>query len=247
MLPRRDRGAGALSLPPERTRVKLSVGEILGESWALYTRNSGRLIAVAAIVFGFLSLVNAVIDSFGSTPIALLLVSVAIAIVGVFWMQGALVIVVQDLRDGRTTPSIGDVFQRVEPRLWTLIGAGILAAVGIGVGLILLVVPGLVLLTYWSMITPVVVLERRAALPSFSRSAALVSGNGLRVFAVIAVTVIGSSIVSAVIFALLSPLPPFFDLYIAGVVANSVTVPYVALAWTLVYYDLRAGKPAVSG
>jgi hypothetical protein len=48
--------------------------------------------------------------------------------------------------------------------------------------------------------------------------------------------------VAAMIAAILSPLPAFVDVYVAGVIANSVTIPFVALAWTLAYYDLRALK-----
>jgi hypothetical protein len=69
-----------------------------------------------------------------------------------------------------------------------------------------------------------------------------VSGDFLRVFAVVALTVILASIIGAMILALLSPLPAFFDVYVAGVIANSITIPFVALAWTLMYYELRAIK-----
>ena len=85
-------------------------------------------------------------------------------------------------------------------------------------------------------------LEGKGVLAAFSRSQRLVSGNFLRVFAVVALTVVLAGIVWTVIVALLSPLPPFFSIYVAGVVAYSVTIPFVALAWTLMYYDLRALK-----
>ena len=220
--------------------MRFTVGEVLGEAWKLYTRHSGRLIAVGAIVFGFLSAVQALINSTGQR--ALIPISIGITIVGVYWLQGALVVVVEDLRDGKVDLSIGQVFRRVEPRLWTLIGAGIVAAIGIVAGLSLFVLPGLVLLTFWCLLTPAIVLEQKGVVASFARSQRLVSGDFLRVFAVIAVTVILATIVGVMIVALLSPLPPFFDIYIAGVIANSITIPFVALAWTVMFYELRAVK-----
>lgn len=229
--------------------MRFTVGGVLGEAWTLYTRHAGRLIAVGAIVFGFLSAVQALINSTGER--ALVPISIGVTIVGVFWLQGALVVVVEDLRDGKVDLSIADVFRRVEPRLWTLIGAGLLAAVVIG-GLlvvaavsragIVFLIPAIVLVTYWSVVTPAVVLERKGVVAALSRSQRLVAGTFLPVFAVVFLTVALATIVGVVIVAVLSPLPAIVDYYIAGVIANSVTIPFVALAWTLMFYDLRAVK-----
>lgn len=229
--------------------MRFTVGGVLGEAWTLYTRHARRLIAVGAIVFGFLSAVQALINSTGER--ALVPISIGVTIVGVFWLQGALVVVVEDLRDGKIDLSIADVFRRVEPRLWTLIGAGLLAAVAIG-GLlvaaavsragIVFLIPAIVLVTYWSVVTPAVVLERKGVVAALSRSQRLVAGTFLPVFAVVFLTVALATIVGVMIVAVLSPLPPIADYYIAGVIANSVTIPFVALAWTLMFYDLRAVK-----
>lgn len=219
--------------------VRLDVVGALGDAWVLYTRHLLRLVAMAFVVFGFLALVDAVVDSLGTVRVAVLPVSVGITIVGVFWLQGALVLVVQELRERRLEVPIGDVFQRVEPHLWRLVAAGLLAAAGIVAGLALFVLPGIVALTYWSLITPAIVLESAGPFAAFRRSMRLVGRNGFRVFVVIALTIVLATIVGVVIRALLEPLPTFVDVYVANVVANSVTVPYVALAWTLVYYQLR--------
>jgi hypothetical protein len=229
--------------------MRFTVGEVLGEAWHLYTRHSGRLIAVGAIVFGFLSAVQALINSTGQR--ALIPVSVGVTIVGVYWLQGALVVIVDDLRDGKVDLPIREVFRRVEPRLWTLIGTGLIAAATIGSLLVLgfvtplglvLVVPAVALVTLWSVVTPAIVLERQGVFAAFRRSQRLVSGDFWRVLAVVLVTVVLAAIVATMIVALLSPLPPFFDLYVAGVIANSITIPFVALAWTLMFFDLRAVK-----
>jgi hypothetical protein len=133
------------------------------------------------------------------------------------------------------------LFERVEPRLAKLVAAGLLAAAGIAAGLLAFVLPGLVLLTFWSMITPAVVLEGRGVREAFGRSMHLVRGNAFRVFVVIVLTVVLATAVGAVISALLAPLPTFLAYYAGGVVASSVTVPFVALAWTVMYFELRAG------
>jgi hypothetical protein len=220
--------------------VRLSIGEVLGEAWSLYTRYAGKLILMAAIVFGFLSLVAAAI---GSTRNPALIAVVAVTnTVGLLWLQGALTVAVGELRAGRAIGSIGTIFDRVAPRLLPLILTGILAAIAVGGGLILLIIPGLIVLTYVMAVTPAVVLERRGVADSFRRSIDLVRGDGLRVFAIIGITWLFGAIIATVIRAVLVPLPPFFDIYIAGVIANSIVMPYVALAWTLTFFDLKLNK-----
>jgi hypothetical protein len=226
-----------VSLPPPR----LSVGETLADAWRLYTQNSWRLIATAGIGYGVLALIQIVIAAAVSTRFAFTLVSLLLTVVAVFWLQGALVLLVQELRAGRPAPPMLDLFARVELRLWTLLGAGLLAGFGIAVGLILFVLPGLALLTYWSLATPVVVLEGRSAVDALRRSAQLVRGNALRAFGVIVVTVVASSIVGLVVTGLLQPVGGAFGYYLAAVVANAITIPFVALAWTEMYFALRSG------
>jgi hypothetical protein len=41
-----------------------------------------------------------------------------------------------------------------------LIGAGLLSGIAIGIGMLLLLVPGLIRLTIWAVIAPVIVVER---------------------------------------------------------------------------------------
>jgi len=42
--------------------------------------------------------------------------------------------------------------------------------------------------------------------------------------------------------SLFAPLPGFLAYYAGSVVASSVTVPFVALCWTVMYFDLGAGR-----
>ena len=60
--------------------------------------------------------------------------------------------------------------------------ASILAGIGIGIGLLLFIVPGLWLLTIWAVIVPAIVIGQSGALASFGYSRTLVRGNGWHVF-----------------------------------------------------------------
>jgi hypothetical protein len=222
----------------------MTVGEVLGESWALYTRHAVRLILVAAAVFGFLSLIYALVDASGQT--LLLPLSAAVTIFGVLVLQGVLVVIVDDLRAGRLELSMGHVWQRIEPRIWTLLAANVIASVAIVAGLILFIIPGVVLLTLWCLFIPAVVLEGRGVIECFRRSMYLVQGNFLKVLVVIVVTIIFATIIATVIQAILWPLPRYVDIYLTGVVANSVTMPLVAVSWTIMFFELRTAKEGLS-
>ncbi len=143
-------------------------------------------------MFAVLDLLSALANSAnGDNAFAALfwgIVGAVIGIVGYFWVQGALVELVRDVRDGRADASIGETYKAVQPRLPALIVAGILAGIGIFLGFILVIIPGLFLLTIWSMIVPVIVLEGKSAGESFSRSREIVRGNGWSVFGLLIVT-----------------------------------------------------------
>ena len=215
-------------------------GAIVREAWELYKAHWRTFVPLALIVYIVLGLITLV---FGLLLGWLGLIIGALAsIVGTFWLQGALVEAVQDVRDGKQDLSIGELFARVQPRLPALIVAGILAGLGIAVGLILLIVPGLFLLTIWSLIVPTIVLEGKSAGESFGRSRELVKGHGWQVFGVIVIT-IGAVIVASIIVGLLTFwLPDGFDSFVSDLISNTVVVPFVAIAWTLMYFTLAQGR-----
>src|SRR5262249_47729501 len=150
-----------------------------------------------------------------------------------FWLQGALVFAVDDVRDGRIDSSISELFERVRPYLGTLIGAGLLAGLGIAVGFVLLIVPGLILLTWWCLIAPVIVLEGKHVGESFGRSRELVRGHAWTVFGIIIIVVLASAIASGLIQAIFSFLGPFLRYWIGGAIANAIVDPFLAVALVL--------------
>lgn len=221
----------------------MTVGGILGEAWALYTKFFTRFFVVAVIVFLIVNLVNAVFGSLvgsgAGVAVLVALITTVVSLVGTFWVQGALVYAVEDVRDGRIDSSVGELFERVRPYLGTLIVAGILAGLGIAVGLVLLIIPGLILLTWWCLIVPVIVLEGKRVGESFTRSRELVRGHGWTVFGVVILSVLAIAVASGLIQAIFSFLGPFLRYWIGGAIANAIVDPFLAVALTLMYFHLR--------
>jgi MFS family permease len=221
----------------------VSVDGVLRESWSLYTRFFTRFFVIAAIVYLIVNLLNALVGSLAGggsgIPVLLALLTVVVSFVGTFWLQGALVSAVDDVRDGRIDSTVGETFERARPYLGRLIITGIVAGFGIAIGLVLLIVPGLVLLTWWSLIIPVIVLEGKTMGEAFSRSRQLVRGHGWSVFGVIVISAILSAIASGIIQAIFSFLGSFLRYWIGGTIASAIVGPFLAIALTVMYFELR--------
>jgi hypothetical protein len=222
----------------------VAIGGVLGEAWELYKRFLWQFFLTAFVVFAVLDLLSALAAAAAGDGVAAGLlwavIALTIAVVGYFWVQAALVELVRDVRDGRADRSVGETYRAVQPRLPAVIAAGVLAAVAIGIGFLLLIVPGLFLLTIWSMLVPVIVIEGRAAGEAFTRSREVVRGNGWSVLGLIIITFLLVAIASAVIRLVFSPLPDFLDNWIGSLVAHSLTIPFAAAALTTAYFHLTA-------
>jgi len=213
---------------------------VIGEAWAMYRRYWKHFLSISFVVYLSVAVINLLLVLVLGWVGAL--IGAIISLIAAFWLQGALVRAVEDVRDGRADLSLGQTLQSVRPHLISLIVAGVLAGLGIALGLILLIVPGLVLLTWWIVIVPVIVLEQRSAGESFGRSRELVRGYGWNVFGVIVLTVLVYIGLSLVVRLLLTPFADWLEAFLSSVVVGTVATPFLAVAWTLLYFRLRRAK-----
>ena len=214
---------------------------VLSEAWEMYKAHWQHLLTIALAVYAAVAVVSfllaLLLDQWAAGILAAL-----VSLVATFWLQGALVRAVDDIRDGRADLSFGETFARVRPQLPAIIVAGVLAAIGIIIGLILLIIPGLFLLTRWILIIPVIVLEGRSAGESFGRSRDLVRGHGWNVFGVIVLTILVLLAFRIVLEIVLFPLSNEFQSLLTELIAGTVATPFAVLAWTILYFRLRDAK-----
>jgi hypothetical protein len=214
---------------------------VIGESWELYKAHWRHLAPIALIVYVILGIVAALLAAIFDDWLAGLL-SAMIGIIGAFWLQGALVQAVTDVRDGRADLSIRETFESVWPRVPAIAVAGILAGIGIALGLLLLIVPGLVLMTWWVVIIPAIVIENKSSGEAFSRSRELVRGYGWNVFGVIVLTILLLIVVGIVIGLILTPFDEWLQRLLSNIISGTIIAPFVAVTWTLLYFRLRNAK-----
>lgn len=214
---------------------KIEVGEVLSEVFEIYRANAGTLIPVAFWLF----LVVAIVDGLLGTKVALLPIVLAVStIVGTIY-QGVVVSLVRDVQDGRRDFSINELFQQATPVILPLIVAGLLAGIGIAIGLILIIVPGLFLITIWAVIAPVIVIERSPILASFGRSRELVRGNGWPVLGTLVVAYLITLVVGGILTGIASAIAdgPILRIVFSAL-ASTFTAPILALVAGVLYYRL---------
>jgi hypothetical protein len=216
---------------------------VFGEAWGLYKAHWQHFFSIAIVVFLFLAGIG-ILLAFLLGWLGIL-ISAFVSIAGTFWLQGALIRAVSDVRDGRADLSVSETFSQVYPKLGTIIVVGILLGIAIAIGLFLLIVPGLYLMTIWIAVIPAVVLENRGIGESFGRSRELVRGYGWNVFGVIVLTILILIGVGIVVGLILSPLADWLGSLIQQIVANTIVTPFVVAVWTLVYYRLKGREEAV--
>jgi hypothetical protein len=107
--------------------------------------------------------------------------SAAVTLVAFPWVIGALV---HDVAEG--DGAVTEPYARTWDRLRDLIMSALVTTVGIALGLVALVVPGLILFARWALVVPLIVLERRPWRVALARSNELVRGQTGRVLAIFA-------------------------------------------------------------
>jgi hypothetical protein len=225
-------------------KSKLDVGASINEVFSVYSAQAGVLLPVA---FG-LFLVVGIIDGLLSTSFVLFPLSIAVSVIAATLYQGMVVSLVRDVQDGRRDSSAGDLINQAMPVIGPLILAGLISGIGIGIGLILLIVPGLILLTIWAVIAPLIVVERSGVIDAFKRSREMVRGNGWEVFGVVVVAFLIAFVVGLVFGVIGNAISSGTATRIVfNVISSTLTAPITALTAAVLYYRLLAlGGPAAA-
>jgi len=212
----------------------------------MYKTFAKHLLAIAFVIYLAAAIITALPALAGGT-VGILLGSL-VSIVAAFVLQATLVKAVQDVRDGHADLSIGETVREAMPYLAPVAGASILAGIAITIGLLLIIVPGLFLITIWAVIVPVIIIERSGALASFGRSRNLVRGHGWHVFATLVLVYIIMLVVNIVLGVIFSALPHVLGDGLSSVISGTLISPFLAIVVTLVYYRLvGSGAPAGGG
>jgi hypothetical protein len=223
--------------------AKLDTGRVFERIFSFYGSQFSLLIPAALILFLPVAILNALLLT-GDGGSILLLVTSIIAVIVTYWYQGMVVQATIDMLDGRRDQTIGSLFSSAAPFILPLLVVGILAGIAIAIGFVLLIVPGLILITIWAVVVPVIVVERAGVFEAFGRSRELVRGNGWQVFGVIVVLFLMVLIVGILFRGIAGAVSDdsFVGYVVGDLITNVLIVPLSALAATVVYVELRRVK-----
>ena len=143
-------------------------------------------------------------------------------------------------------PRAGAVFVAGFEAFTPLFAAVLLAALGIALGLLLLILPGVYLAVRWYFVPQAVVVAGARGPAALARSSSLVDGFWWRTFGLIVLANVAIAIPG---FLLLTPFTAIAEStdravwsMVGSAVTTSITTPFVALYSTLLYYDLMARR-----
>jgi hypothetical protein len=235
-------GAGGGGPASGAPRSHIDVGGIIRRTFQIYVDQASVLMPAAAVVFAISGVFSVLLIAASK---GLAFIALVVSLVATTLFTGMVVELVADVQDGKRDANAGQLLRAVAPVLGQLIIVGIVAGVGILIGFILIVIPGLILATMWSVAAPVVVLERPGGLRALRRSRELVHGNGWNVFAVILLLVILVGIVGSGIELAGDAAGTGVGL-VVRVVVGILTAPISALAAAVLYFELRGTRGATT-
>ena len=238
---------------------ELSTGEILSQTFNLYSRNFVQYLIpflVAGIVTGLVTIVvrsAIVIPEAPLHPTSQQLLewfpTFFTATVTSIFLSGIVSWIANSISTGITIKFTSDMLERGQANLQTsfnftltkllpLLAVSIITGILIVLGFVALVIPGVILALMFSLVYPVIMLEGTGVLGSLSRSRFLVSNRWLKTFGLLLVVGIIVAVVNGVAGLIASPFGLFSPL-VSGILTAFIT-PIAAISITLYYYSMRA-------
>ncbi len=246
----------------------LDTGELLDRTFSLYRTHFSLFVGIvalpnlASLAVQLVAAVERAAPGAAAISEALgnlfwVLAAAAVAMIAGAASQAATVVAVSQTYLDRPT-SIGDAFSRVKDRIPLVVGLSIVMGLGVGLGFVFLIVPGVILALMWSLAVPVAILEDKGVGDSLSRSSQLTKGNRGRIFVIwllfvvlsIAVSVLLQWPITVAVAALTRDNPTAMFKWIQVVsavmtfISQCLVGPLATIAFSLVYYDERVRKEA---
>jgi len=241
----------------------LSLGELLDRCFFLYRENFllfAGLTALPHLVLLAFQLGDVAIQRWMGVGAGLVwtLATYALTLGVTAASQGATVIAVSHVHLGRPA-TIAESFAGIKGRIFYLALIMIGYGIGVSIGFVLLIVPGIILGLMWALTIPVAVLEDTGLGDSVNRSAELTKGARGRVFVIYILFAIMLLILyTAWMFPVLLimslaaqkhhvigvPLWTQIVIPVGSFISQCLAGPLMTIGFSLLYYDQRVRKEA---
>ncbi len=220
-----------------------SVPQLVVEAFELYRRYPLLFFVLAAGVIVPYELI--VLATTGTGPFSrsaasvgaqLLLTVVDFVLIGPL-ISALHVHAVADVREGRD-PQIAPVALRGLGVLPVVAAATIISGLGIALGFVALIVPGIILAFRWVVVAQTAAIEHEGWLPALRRSRALTRGNYEHIFVFFIALTLIVFVPTLVVGAGFGHHTTTVASYVVGVIVQVFTSSFAALTTALLYFDL---------
>jgi hypothetical protein len=245
--------------------MQFSAGNVISRAFGVTTKNFLTFFIIALLVMGPILVINHMlgvgevdisyeeIEVGGSTlrvakasqvSPAKQVLGMILSTVGQSVLAGALAFgVFQSLRGNR--PSVGDCISRGFARLLPIVGVSIVFGLCVGLGMLLLIVPGAMIACAWYVCVPVTTVEKLGVGASLTRSADLTRGNRWSIFGMFVLIFLLAIAVTMLLGGVFASLGAVVGAVLMGVVLIFIAI-YSGTLSAVCYHDLRATKEGVT-
>jgi len=243
----------------------LSLGEILDRTFTLYRRHFLLFMGISGIPLLLVLALRMVqilreplypVPSYGfAVNWWLFLATLLAGLIAYLLSQGGAVIAVSELYLGRPI-TIGESLRRVWDDIGSMFGVVFLNGLVVGLGFLLLIIPGVYLACRLLVCVPAALIEKRGARESLERSFGLTRDEAGRAFVILLLSVVLSwaaqMLLSAPFGFLIALSRNDFSMLrmwtaasqVGASLASVLVSPILLIATSVFYYDLRVRKEA---
>lgn len=233
------------------------LGRVIQRTFTAIGHNAAVFFGAAIILVGLPSALTtfgqeSVVTAASGSGFLFMMLGWVLNMVGMFLLQGMVVKSAVNGFNGKRT-EFGDAFDVGVRMFLPLLGLGIVAGLGMMLGYILLIVPGVILSVLWSVAAPAVVVEKRGVFESLQRSRNLTRGHRWSVFGLLVIYMVLSWIIAMLIGGVSAATGGSFTTGSANLWVNLIAGPIVSVLSAVVasagvaslYYELRTAKEGV--
>ena len=214
------------------------VREVVREVWRLFRARFLRTLITVALLLAPLELAVHLVDPQLVSDDWWLWVGMTAALVVIAfpWVIGA---VVHDVATDDPTPA--QAYRQTADRLPDLAISALVTTIGITLGTLALVVPGLILVARWALVVPLIVVEGAHWRLALARSNELVRGRTWDVVEIFVVlTVIGAALVALPLLIAYFVIEGVVGAWLAALAVDTVAVAFYAFAPFVLHRRLTA-------
>jgi hypothetical protein len=218
--------------------TRLHVFRVYRSALAILVRNAHIVVPAVVVATGVPAVLELLIEHELSRSVGALLTTVVDNFSTAFF-AGAAEQLVHRWEEGERHVRIRDTLSHVPPVVIPLFIVAFAQALVVAFGLLLLIVPGFIALTFFSVVGPAVVAENPGIRGAFRRSRQLVRGNAWRVFGVMFSLELLAVLIAFAVSEIFGSIGETSDNPLALAIGESLTLPLEVLVVAVMYWRLR--------